>query len=387
MLATDEDIDSEQTPTVEYTLKRNEPLVVKVNSFFRLTLPVDDTVKLSKKKVTYIAEIKALADGSVTTVPVTVDTSVLTQTMSMNFHPSVRGRYHLQIKSNNKPVKGIGIYTFHAKQSPTLLGYPVRVFDGLNYPYAVKTVPNSTLLIASESKGRKVIFLNKITGKMVITIGGPRSGPPMKIPNGIAIDKNGVIYVVDSGSHCIFLFSPEGTPIRSIGIKGDEYAQFCFPYGIQISPHDNTINICDHNNDRVQVFTSEMKFHRVVYAVSSYDVDFDSKGCMYTTDRRNHLIAVFNDKDQCINSIAGRGSEKGLLMEPRGIVIDEQDYIYVVEEGNCRVSVFDTIGQFITCFGQEGIESGEFSAPQGITVDEDGYIYVCDMLNNRIQVF
>ena len=130
------------------------------------------------------------------------------------------------------------------------------------------------------------------------------------------------------------------------------------------------------NNDRIQIFSNDMKFERAVYAVSPYDVDYDSKKCMYVTDRRNHLIAVFNEKDQCIHSISGKGSEAGKLYEPRGIVIDEQDFIYVVEEGNCRVSVFDNLGQFVTSFGSEGAQSGKFLAPQGICIDEDGYLYV-----------
>lgn len=290
----------------------------------------------------------------------------------------------MMVWCNNKPLKGSGNYYFKAKQSPNLLGYPVRVIEGLNYPYNICLVPNSHILLVSESKGRKVIFVDRASGNKVLNVGDKGL---MKIPNGVAVTDKGVICVVDSGNHCVCLFTQQGVPIGKFGAKGDEFSDFYFPYGIKISPFDDSVAVCDHSNNRIQIFSKDLVFQKAVNGSSPYDLAYDSKKCMYVTDRRNHLIAVFNEKDQCIHSISGKGSEKGKLQEPRGIAIDEQDYIYVVEERNNRVSVFDCLGQFVTCFGGEGTQPGDFSAPQGICIDEDGYVYVCDMLNNRVQVF
>lgn len=357
---------------------------MKVNALIKFTVELDPNVKLNVKKFTYRVDVKSVANNAIVPVNFTSNTENSPQSFTFDFRPSVRGRHHVLIWCNNKPLKGSGIYFFQAKLSPALLGYPVRVIDGFSYPYNICSAPNSHVLLVSESKGRKVLFIDKSSGNKVLNVGAKGL---MKIPNGITVADEGVICVVDSGNHCICLFTQQGVPIGKFGVKGDAFNEFFFPYGIKTSPFDKSISVCDHNNDRVQIFDKDLVFQRALNATSPYDLAFDSKKCMYVTDRKNHLVAVFNEKDQCIHSISGRGSEEGKLHEPRGIAIDEQDYIYVVEERNNRVSIFDNLGQFITCFGTEGSQPGEFSAPQGICIDDDGYIYVCDMLNNRIQVF
>ena len=383
-----EDIDADDTaPKLECTLKPNQGYkAVKANTLIKFTIELDPSTKLNMKKFNYRVDVKSIANNSISPVNFTpnLTTGAGPQTLSFNFRPSVRGRHQVLIWCNNKPLKGAGACAFQAKLSPTLLGYPVRVISGLSYPYNVCSVPNTQILLVSESKGRKVMFIDKSSGNKVLKVGMKGL---MKIPNGIAVTEEGTICVVDSGNHCICLFTPQGVPLGKFGVKGDAFNEFFFPYGIKTSPFDKSICVCDHNNDRIQVFTKDLSFQRALHAASPYDVAYDSKKCMYVTDRRNHLIAVFNEKDQCIHSISGKGSEEGKIHEPRGIAIDEQDHIYVVEERNCRVSVFDTLGQFITSFGNEGSQPGEFQAPQGICIDEDGYIYICDMLNNRIQVF
>ena len=372
---------------MECHLSPNEVAQVKMNQFIKFIISIDELLKLNPKKHTYTAEIRALADDSSKTNPLVFDKTTSPSTLTVVFQPIVRGRHQLLIKSNNKSIKGLKPYSIYASQSPNILGYPVRIINLLNYPYNACPVPNSSMILVSECKGQCVTLLDKVTGKRLMTIGGPGSSVQLKLPNGIAVDKQGLVYIVDSGSHCIYTFTLEGIPVDKIGGKGSEYSMFCYPYGIEISPHDGTINICDHNNDRVQIFSHERKFQRVLHAITPYDMAFDRNGCMYVTDHHNHLVAVFNGSLQCINSFSGRGAEEGKLMEPRGIGIDEQGFIYVVEEMNCRVSIFNANGEFVTCFGQEGSQPGEFAAPQGVTIDEDGYVYVCDMLNNRIQVF
>lgn len=341
-------------------------------------------MKLNPKRITYTADICSLANNSSVSLPMIWNST--NSTLSVVFQPTIRGRHHLKIKANNKIVKTIKLYSFYANQDPRMLGFPVRIIDGLNTPYNIRVVPNSSNMLVSECKTRTVTLRDKVTGKPLQTICGPSSSK-IKLPNGIAVDKQGLVYVVDSASHCVHTFTLEGTPMNKIGSKGEAYSMFEYPYGIGISPCDGTISVCDHCNDRVQIFSNDMKFQKALYAVTPYDIAFDKKGYIYVTDHENHLIAVFNESLQCINSIAGKGTSEGKLLDPRGVTINEEGFIYVAEERNNRISVFNPIGDFVLCFGQEGNQPGEFNTPQGLTIDEDGYIYVCDMLNNRIQVF
>jgi DNA-binding beta-propeller fold protein YncE len=368
----------------ECELLLSQVIQIDIHNPVKLVIKVDDKLKINPKKNSYISEIKSLADNSCVAKPLIFDSS--TSRLSTVFKPVMRGRHQFHIKaSNNKPIKGIKPFEFFVKQSPDTLSHPVRVIEGLNYPYNVHVVPNSSTMLVSECKSHCVTIMDKNTGKRLNTIGGLTG--VIKIPNGIATDLQGFVYVVDSGNHCVHTFTLEGTPIDKQGNKGNAHTDFHYPYGIGISPHNGTINICDHNNDRVKIFSHDMKFQKMIHAVTPYDIAFDKKGHTYVTDNSNHLVAVFNEQFHCINSISGKGTEVGKLLEPRGIAIDDEDHIYVVEELNCRVSIFNTRGELITCFGQEGNQPGQFNSPQGIHVDDDSYIYICDMLNNRVQVF
>lgn len=365
---------------VECHLISTESVQVKMNQFIKFIISVDDKMKLNPKKQVYTVDIKSLANNSCVTNPLVWEST--SSTLSTVFQPIVRGRHQMLLKANNKIVKSIKPYLIYANQNPKMLGFPVRTIDGLNYPYSIQIVPNSSTMLVSECKSRCVTLRDKLTGKQLQTI-----ATVLKLPGGIAVDKQGLVYVVDSASHCVHIFTLEGVQVDKIGGKGEAYSMFYYPYGIQVSPFDGSISVCDHSNDRVQIFSRDMKFQKALYAVTPYDIAFDKKGCIYVTDHENHLVAVFNESLQCINSIAGRGTKEGQLFEPRGVAIDEEGFVYVAEEMNNRISVFNSIGEFVVCFGQEGNQSGEFNAPQGIAIDEDGYIYVCDMLNNRVQVF
>lgn len=376
-----EDVQSSSTiPSVECYLLMNETVKVNINEAVKFIISVDEKMKLNPKKQSYIAEIKALADDSCVTQHLTYNSSELTTI----FQPVARGRHQLQIKTtSNKPIKGLKLYSIYVYQNPNMLGEPVRVIKGLNYPYNIHIVPNSSTILVSECRSRCVTLMDKTTGKRLQTIGGPGS---IKLPNGVITNPQGLVHVVDSANHCVNTFTLEGALLNKQGSKGEGYSNFYYPYGIGVSP-DGTVCVCDHNNDRVQIFSGDMKFLKAFYAVTPYDIAFDKGGRIYVTDHSNHLIAVFNEHLQCTNSISGKGTSEGKLLEPRGVAIDEQNYIYVVEEMNCRISIFDVSGNFVTSFGQEGYQQGEFSSPQGMTIDEDGYVYVCDMLNNRIQIF
>ena len=368
-------------PDCKLTCKPDETLAVKLNHYVLLSLDLPEKVKLDQRKE-YTVEIHSLANNSVSSCPAYMDSSA-SLGLAEKFQPTIRGRHRLTVHLNNKRLKGAPTYNIYAMQNPHTFGYPVRMIEGLSYPYYIESLPETSLMIMSECKGAKVSVIEKSTGKKTTQFGST----DLRLPCGVAVDRNGATYIVDSGNHCVNVLNKDGTLMNKVGGKGNAYTKFCYPYGLGISPSAGTINVCDHSNDRIQVFTSDMKFVRGVYAISPFDIAFNSHGAMYVSDKHNHLVAVFNEKYQCINSIGGKGTEEGKLLEPRDIAIDNQDNLYVVEELNHRVTIFDSQGQFVTCFGQEGRQPGEFSFPQGIAVDDDGYVYVCDMLNNRIQVF
>jgi DNA-binding beta-propeller fold protein YncE len=78
-------------------------------------------------------------------------------------------------------------------------------------------------------------------------------------PQGVAADKDGNIYVVDTGNNRIQKFTRDGTFLAQWGTLGGGDGQFYNPYGIAVDG-SGYVYVTDNSNHRVQKFTSSGAF-------------------------------------------------------------------------------------------------------------------------------
>ena len=70
-----------------------------------------------------------------------------------------------------------------------------------------------------------------------------------------------------------------------------------------------------------------------------------------------------------------------------GVAVDEQGNVFV-SDFNSRIQKFDANGNFLTQWGSRGKGDGQFlSSPDGLAVDKAGNVYAADAYNHRIQKF
>ena len=87
---------------------------------------------------------------------------------------------------------------------------------------------------------------------------GSWSGSPVGVliaPRGIAVDRAGRVYVVDSGNSRIQVFSNDGHLLMAWGSEGSGPGQFSRPDGIAVDAQGN-IYVADRGNRRIQKFGS-----------------------------------------------------------------------------------------------------------------------------------
>ena len=73
------------------------------------------------------------------------------------------------------------------------------------------------------------------------------------MPKGIAVDADGVIYVVDAIFDNVQLFNRRGELLLTVGNRGVGFGEFWLPSGAFLSQRGD-LYVCDTYNRRVQVF-------------------------------------------------------------------------------------------------------------------------------------
>jgi DNA-binding beta-propeller fold protein YncE len=87
-----------------------------------------------------------------------------------------------------------------------------------------------------------------------------RAGPPFHYPTNLAVAPGGELYVSDGyGNARVHKFSPEGRLLLSWGAPGAGPGQFHLPHGIAVD-RDGTVYVADRENSRVQLFTPEGEY-------------------------------------------------------------------------------------------------------------------------------
>ncbi|AQQ71369.1 nitrous oxide reductase family maturation protein NosD [Limihaloglobus sulfuriphilus] len=162
----------------------------------------------------------------------------------------------------------------------------------------------------------KVYDVNGSKPVLSKTFGGPGSAAgEFRFPQGIDIDPDGNLYVVDIANHRIQKFAAGGKFIKSWGSPGRDSGEFVYPYDIAADPKLELVYVADPFNSRLQIFDRQGRF---IYSFSSWQqqgkpaqfgtlsgVAADGQGNIYAGNDRNVLkfTIVGFDRDDDKNGI------------------------------------------------------------------------------------
>src|SRR5439155_1369245 len=87
-----------------------------------------------------------------------------------------------------------------------------------------------------------------------------QSGPPFHRPTNVALAADGSLYVTDGyGNARVHKFAPDGRLLFSWGEAGSGPGQFNLPHGIAVD-REGLVYVADRENSRIQVFDGRGKF-------------------------------------------------------------------------------------------------------------------------------
>lgn len=207
---------------------------------------------------------------------------------------------------------------------------------------------------------------------------GDRLTATFNSPTGICTDYNGNFYVADFLNHAIRKIDNEGT-VTSLAGSGRagfadgfaDQAQFNFPRGIAIDGYGNLF-VGDSWNHRIRKITPDGNV--TTYAGGGSDIGPDSKG-------------------SCVDGPA----DKARFFTPCGVVCDLYGNVYVADALNHRIRKIDNYGGVSTLAGTSepgwnngGFNDGDYKSamlntPTELCTSFEEEIYFSDTFGNRIR--
>ena len=250
----------------------------------------------------------------------------------------------------------------------------------------------------------------------------------ISLVDGIAVDKNGNIYIAMRDNNIVSRVDTHGNMTRfagtgESGFSGDDgkatEARLKIPAGLTFDKKGN-LYIADRNNHRIRKVDTRGIITTVAgngTAGFSGDggkatqaqlnlpsgVAVDDKGNIYISDRSNNRVRVVDNKGT-ITTFAGNGGDrysgdsgpatKAQLSKPFGLALDKKGNLYIADRENNRVRKVNPQGIITTVAGDGGFffmgDNGpsyraSIAGPTGVVVDKNGILYIADRNNNRIR--
>ena len=197
---------------------------------------------------------------------------------------------------------------------------------------------------------------------------GPGTSAFFMRPSGVAVDKDGNVYVTDRGNHRIRRITPAGAVSTLAGTGDADYL-------------DNIIGTLAKFNYPTEVAV-------------------DKDGNVYVADEFNHRIRRIT-KDGAVSTLAGTGEAgfadgpgtSAFFVRPSGVAVDKDGNVYVADTYNHRIRMITPAGAVSTLAGTGDADYldnnigtlAKFKFPNGVAVDKDGNVYVADEFNHRIR--
>ena len=212
----------------------------------------------------------------------------------------------------------------------------------------------------------------------------PRIDPlsPLREPRGIAVAKDGSIFVADFGNRRIQRLGADATPLSAFGVAGDGPGQFRDPCGIAVGM-DGRIWVADTWNHRIQVLTPDgrqvMEWRPDLYGPRGIALSAD--GNVYVTDTGHKRVLRFTP-DGAFEVIA----DHTVVADPIGIAIDRRGEVYVADAAARRIVVLSSAGRVLRQWPIDGWQPGARMEPY-VAVGPDDVVWVTDPPNHRVLLF
>lgn len=258
------------------------------------------------------------------------------------------------IPSLRPTTKGSGVKGDNGFASETLKFGSEGIGPGMFKDARSIAVDASGNIYAGEYTGGRIQVFNA-QGKFITQW----SVDPKMPLRGLAADRNGTVYVVQSG-----------TISRHEGATGKPLGQLAYAGGwgfdnLQIAADGGLVAAWYKNRDDIVRFNSAGEVVRTIRAAISSVTDsseldthvaIDGLGNIYALGTFNNAVFKFSPDGKFLTRFGDAGDQPGQFRAPSAIAVDGKGRVYISDFKG--VQVFDTNGRYLNVFKPDGHASG-----------------------------
>jgi ATP-dependent protease HslVU (ClpYQ) peptidase subunit len=248
-------------------------------------------------------------------------------------------------------ITGSGFSTNAAENVVTLNGLSCPVIAAapteLKVTIPAKAGSGKLLLNVYGKTGETPPFTYIYSQVTITTLAGSTQGDGDKFntPRGVAVDKDGNVYVADQGNHKIKKITPSGVVSTFAGSTEGDGDKFNYSSGLDVDK-DGNVYVADLSNNKIKKITP------------------------------SGVVSTFAGSTQ------GDGDKFFL---PSGVAVDKDGNVYAADLYNHKIKKITTAGEVSTYAGSAKGDGDKFYHPTGVDVDKDGNVYVADHSNHKIK--
>ena len=174
--------------------------------------------------------------------------------------------------------------------------------------------------------------------------------------------------MADNGNHRVQVFDRKGNFLSKFGEQESHDNQLKSPDGLSINGNGDII-VVDQGNKLIKIFSSSGKYLRKLGGAGSLVKPFHciQHGQYFiVSDHGDDSIKMFDLGGKLISQFGKQGNKDGEFNQPRYLSVNKEGLLMVCDAGNHRVQLFELSGKFVTKFGSEGSERGICLTFQGL---------------------